>query len=100
MELAATGKRHTARTHQSQDGRTVTLSQLHGGSCTMLPFLHTTRWACGRFSRATFVLTLMRAESMTIALGISGFSGMFHVLAQNSMLLELIAAQNSMARNS
>ena len=100
MELAARGRRHTVGTHQFQDKRTVTLSQLHGGSCTMLPFLHTTRWACGKSSRATLVLTLMRAESMTIALGMSGFSGMFHVLAQNSMLLELMADQNSMARNS
>jgi hypothetical protein len=30
----------------------------------------------------------------------SGFSGMFQVLAQKSMLLELMAAQNSFARKS
>jgi hypothetical protein len=35
-----------------------------------------------------------------MALGMSGFSGMFQVLAQKAMLLELIAAANSLARSS
>jgi hypothetical protein len=65
----------------------------------MLPSLHTTRCAWAKLSRWSCTLTFMCTESTGRALGMRGFSGMFQVLAQKSMLLELMAAQNSCARN-